>query len=167
MRYNIKGIVSIDVSKGAFLSPYTVFNYNRFDRLCNNSCDVCIHKMKVWDDFDMEKYKKIVLERAVCYLRNDLCRLPKHMACAYVEDSAYVSSQNGKDVLCFQVDSVHEYSEEHMQQLLDAHLIPNCQEEDPQYEGCQYCYNRSRCHIFNYLKEVHSLDCFRTYKSES
>jgi hypothetical protein len=157
MRYNIIGLVTIDASMGSILNPHLVYDYYCFDvTSCNDSCEACNHKLKKWDNLDMNKYKKIVLERAVIELRYLLQSLPDYLACSYVEDSAYVISENVKDILRYQIETEHEYGEERMQQLLDVYLMSGCRDSD-----CRNCYNASSCGIFLYLKDYHSLDCFQ------
>jgi len=164
-RYNIRGIVPVDVSSNPLtvLDPHTVFNYNCFDNLsCKYNCTVCNHKTGKWDNFNMDKYKKLVFERAVLELQHLLHSLPDYLSCSYVEDSAYVSAQGEQDILCFQVDTEHEYGEQGMQLLLDNYLMPKCN-----VSGCKDCLNNSRCRIYEYLQDFHSLDCFQLDKSKN
>jgi len=161
MKYNIKGIVTIDVT--GRLDPYIIFNYHCFDSpSCNDCCDVCNHKEKKWDNFDIDKYKKIVIDRALIEVHYILQDLPDYLTCSYVEDSAYVNSENGEDVLCFQVESEHEHGEERLQKLLEVYLMTGCLGDG----DCSNCYNDSSCRMYEYIEYNHSLDCFQFDKSE-
>ena len=163
-RYNLMGIVPVDVSKDTptLLDPHTVFNYDCYDDLlCYDYCSICNHKTGKWDNFDIEKYKKFVFEMAVVELQHLLHSLPNYLACIYVENSAYVNSQGKQDILCFQIDTAHEYGEKGMQLLLDNYLKPKCD-----CDGCRDCPNNSKCRIFNYLQDFYSLDCFQAGKSK-
>ena len=149
----------VDVSKDTptLLDPYTVFNYDCFDGLsCNNDCTVCNHKTGKWDNFDMGMYKRLVFSRAVTELQHLLHSLPDYLACKYVENSAYVNAQGKQNILCFQVDTEHEYGEKGMQLLLDNYLKPKCD-----CDGCRDCSNNSRCRIFEHIQDFYSLDCLQ------
>ena len=163
-RYNIRGLVPVDMSKDTptLLDPHTVFNYDCFDSFsCNGNCNVCNHKTGKWDNFDMGKYERLVFSRAVIELQHLLHSLPDYLACSYVENSAYVNAQGEQGILCFQVDTEHEYGEQGMQLLLDNYLNPKCD-----CSGCRDCPNNSRCRIFEYIQNFYSLDCFQANKSK-
>jgi len=124
---------------------------------CTDSCSACNHDLGKWNNFDIDKYREAVFNRAVIELIYLLQDLPDYLSCTYIEGSACVGSQDGQDILCFQVNTEHEYSQERLQQLLDAYLISGCLTDG----DCNNCYNNSACRIYEYLKDFHCLDCFQ------